>query len=358
VGTDWDIQRIARMALIVAVAALGIWMLRALLLAFAWGGVLAIATWPVRQWLASKKMGNVAIATLLTLVSAAVLLVPLVILGVEAVEAARHIDAKWLVDHSKDALVTTQAWLNDLPYVGQKASAWWQDNVTKPGAVTTLLTTLLAHFDASGVFSLTGTLGAAVADRLNILLFTIVTLFFLYLYGQQIMDDTQKIASRLFGPVGGEHGRSAIEAVRGAVNGLVLVGLAEGVLLGIAYYEAGLTHAALLGLTTAVLSMLPLGAPLAYTGCAIAALYIPAPEGALQSQTAVAIELMVFGTLIVVLADYLVRPKLISQRTELPTIAVLLGIFGGLSTFGLIGLFVGPAVFAVLIAMWREGVEG
>ncbi len=357
-GTDWDIQRIARMALIVAVAALGIWMLRALLLAFAWGGVLAIATWPVRQWLASKKMGNVAIATLLTLVFTAVLVVPLVVLGVEAVEAARHIDAKWLVDHSKDALVTTQAWLNDLPYVGQKVSAWWQDNVTKPGAVTTLLSTLLAHFDASGVFSLTGTLGIAVASRLNILLFTIITLFFLYLYGQRVMDNSQKIATRLFGPIGGEHGRSAIEAVRGAVNGLVLVGLAEGVLLGSAYYEAGLTHAALLGLTTAVLSMIPLGAPLAYTGCAIAALYIPAQEGALQSQTAVAIELVVFGTLVVALADYLVRPKLISQRTELPTIAVLLGIFGGLSTFGLIGLFVGPAVFAVLIAMWREGVEG
>ncbi|MGA2057127.1 MAG: AI-2E family transporter [Bradyrhizobium sp.] len=142
-STDWDIQRIARMVLIVAVAALGIWMLSALLLAFAWGGVLAIATWPVREWLASKRMGNVAIATLLTLVFAAVLLVPLVVLGVEAVEAARHIDAKWLVDHSKDALVAAQAWLNDLPYIGQKASAWWQDNVTKPGAVTTLLSTLL-----------------------------------------------------------------------------------------------------------------------------------------------------------------------------------------------------------------------
>jgi predicted PurR-regulated permease PerM len=34
---------------------------------------------------------------------------------------------------------------------------------------------------------------------------------------------------------------------------------------------------------------------------------------------------------------------------------VLLGIFAGLESFGLVGLFLGPAIIAVLIAFWREG---
>jgi predicted PurR-regulated permease PerM len=52
-----------------------------------------------------------------------------------------------------------------------------------------------------------------------------------------------------------------------------------------------------------------------------------------------------------------VRPILIGSSTRLPFLWVLLGIFGGLESFGLVGLFLGPAIIAVLIAVWREGAE-
>ena len=50
------------------------------------------------------------------------------------------------------------------------------------------------------------------------------------------------------------------------------------------------------------------------------------------------------------------RPVLIGGATRLPFLWVLLGILGGVESFGLLGLFVGPAVMAVLVMLWREWV--
>jgi predicted PurR-regulated permease PerM len=62
----------------------------------------------------------------------------------------------------------------------------------------------------------------------------------------------------------------------------------------------------------------------------------------------------VFGTLVVFVADHVVRPLFIGSTTRLPFLWVLLGIFGGLETFGLLGLFLGPAIISILLTFWRE----
>ena len=51
-------------------------------------------------------------------------------------------------------------------------------------------------------------------------------------------------------------------------------------------------------------------------------------------------------------------PALIGGTTRLPFLWVLLGILGGVETFGLLGLFLGPAVMAALVLLWREFTEG
>jgi predicted PurR-regulated permease PerM len=239
----------------------------------------------------------------------------------------------------------TPGWLPGIPYIGNSLAAWWQANLAEPGAAQTLL----GRGETGGIFSLTRTVGVQVASRLTILVFTVLTLFFLYRDGPSFMDQAQAIAERLFGPPGGRLGKDAISAVRGTVNGLVLVGLAEGLVLGIAYAVAGLHHVVLLGLATGVLATVPFGAPLIFVGCALFLLA--------TAKTTAAIALIVFGTLVVLVADHLVRPLLIGSTTRLPFLWVLLGIFGGLETFGLLGLFLGPAIISILLAIWRDGAE-
>jgi predicted PurR-regulated permease PerM len=60
-----------------------------------------------------------------------------------------------------------------------------------------------------------------------------------------------------------------------------------------------------------------------------------------------------WGTIIVGSADNILRPMLISGRSEVPTLAVFIGVMGGLSAFGFIGLFLGPIVLALVVALLR-----
>jgi predicted PurR-regulated permease PerM len=341
VSGDWDTQRVARTALIVAIVAVNVWMLWRFVPALTWACVLAIATWPLRQMLARRGMGKTAIATVLTLVLAFLLVLPLIGLGVQAARESGAL-VHWIDDVRQHGLGTPD-WLSHVPVVGASLAAWWQANLAEPGAARALF----GRAETSGFFSFTRTLGVAVANRITILIFTLLTLFFLYRDGARVTEEAHAIAHRVFGPSGGDIGNDTAAAVRGTVNGLILVGLVEGLLLGITYAATRVPHAALLGLVTAVLATVPFGAPVVFILCAIF-LFI-------QGQTTAAIVLLIIGFALTFVADHFVRPFLIGSTTRLPFLWVLLGILGGLESFGLIGLFIGPAIMSVLITMWREG---
>lgn len=340
VNSQWDTQRVARTGLIIAVVLASVWMLWHFLASLAWAVVLAIATWPLREALACRGIGRTWVAAILTLILAVVVVLPLITLGIEAAQDGGAL-VQWVREVHKHGLATPE-WLSQLPYVGTAAANWWQANLATPGAIGALI----GHAEAGGILSLTRALGIEVASRLSILIFTLVTLFFLYRDGASVAKESQTIGEQLFGPPGGRLGRNAVVAVRGAVNGLVLVGLAEGVLLGVAYALAGLSHATSLGLATGVLGSIPFAAPLIFIGCSLVLL--------IQGKTAMAIALVVFGSVVATAADHFARPALIGNTTRLPFLWVLLGILGGLESFGLIGLFLGPAIISVLIAIWRE----
>ena len=340
----WNTQGVARTMLVVAVVLLSTWILWRFVPALAWASVLAIATWPLRQWLARRGAGKTTIAGALTLALALLLVLPLIWLAVRATRDSGAI-VQWVDDVRQHGL-TVPGRVSDLPYIGASTAAWWQDNLAQPGGTRDLLSRAVT----SGLVGLTGTLGIELVNRLTVLVFTVLTLFFLYRDGRSLADAAGTIAEKLFGAPGHLLGKNAVAAVRSTVNGLVLVGLGEGALLGVGYAVAGLSHAVLLGLVTGVLATVPFGAPLVYIACT---LYLLASE-----QITAAVALFVFGTIVVFVADHFVRPLLIGSSTRLPFLWVLLGIFGGLESFGLIGIFLGPAIISVLIAIWREGSEG
>ena len=150
----------------------------------------------------------------------------------------------------------------------------------------------------------------------------------------------------MIGERGERIGRHMIAAVHGTVNGLVLVGLAEGVLLGAVYVAAGLPYPASVAAMTGVLAVIPFGAPLIYT---LAALYMLS-----IGKTIGGIVIFAVGSVVVFIADHFMRPVLIGGAARLPFIWVLFGLLGGLETLGFIGLFLGPAIMAALIALWRD----
>ena len=95
--------------------------------------------------------------------------------------------------------------------------------------------------------------------------------------------------------------------------------------------------------------MIPFAAPVVYS---LAGLYLLA-----VGNTVGGIVILVFGSVLLFVADHFVRPFLIGGAARVPFLLVLLGILGGLQTMGFLGLFLGPAVMAALVALWREWTE-
>ena len=74
----------------------------------------------------------------------------------------------------------------------------------------------------------------------------------------------------------------------------------------------------------------------------------------MTGHTVAGVALGFWGGLVVGWTDHMVRPFLISREAEIPFLLVMFGVLGGLAAFGLVGLFIGPVILAVLLAIWRE----
>ena len=107
-----------------------------------------------------------------------------------------------------------------------------------------------------------------------------------------------------------------------------------------------LPHPILFGVATAIAAMIPFAAVLAVGLAALVLL----GSGGVGSVLIVVLA----GFVVIFVADHFVRPKLIGGATKLPFLWVLLGILGGVESFQLLGLFLGPAIMAALMLLWRQ----
>jgi predicted PurR-regulated permease PerM len=339
-------QQGAKVALALLLTGLGVWTIAEFLPALAWAGILAIAFWPLyqrtlRRWPPSRH--NIVLPSVFTLGIALIVLIPLVVAGIQAAREA-HSVFDW-IDQVRTTGVAAPAFLARLPIGSEVATGWWNENLAEPGGAQQLL-----HRVNRSDIGLAGThLGVEVVRRVVLFGFTLLTLFFLFRDGDRLAEQLRRASAKAFGSGGERVGRQMIASVHGTVDGLVLVGLGEGFLLGIGYVVAGVPHPALLGALTAVAAMIPFGAPLIF---GLAGLLLVA-RGAVVA----AVVIVVLGFIVTFVADHFIRPVLIGGATRLPFLWVLFGILGGVKTWGLLGLFLGPAIMAALILLWREWVE-
>lgn len=133
---------------------------------------------------------------------------------------------------------------------------------------------------------------------------------------------------------------------RAMVYGTGLTALIQGVLVGIAFLIVGLPSPLVFGVIAALCALLPFG------GTAL--VWLPAAIAlAGQGRWGATIFMVVWGALLVSLVDNVVRPMLVSGRAEVGTLTVFIGVLGGIAAFGAIGLFLGPVVLALVIALIR-----
>ena len=132
---------------------------------------------------------------------------------------------------------------------------------------------------------------------------------------------------------------------RAMVYGTGLTALIQGVLVGLAFLFVGLSSPVVFGVLAALAALLPFGGTALVWGPAAIVLGVQGRWGAM-------IFILIFGVL-VSLVDNIVRPMLVSGRAAVGTLTVFIGVLGGIAAFGAIGLFLGPVVLALIIALIR-----
>ncbi len=310
-----------------------------------WAGILCIATWPLYLRVLQRcGQRPAAAAALMTLAIAGAFLTPTLLGLRQAIDEAPAI-ASFIADANNNG-ITPPAALAHIPLVHDYVQRWWQETLAQPHGLHHLFAedSPVKLISASAVLK---SLGAQLFHRLVDFGFAFLCLFFFYKDGLVLNEQILHIGGRRFGARRWQHYHHKIPtAIRATVNGLVLVGLGEGVLIGIGYALAGLPSAAIWAGVTAVLAIVPFGAPLAYL-CAAAML-------ALNGNMAGAIGVALWGSAVLFVADHAIRPTIIGNATRLPFLAVLFGILGGVETLGLVGLFIGPVLMVLMITLWRE----
>ncbi|HET9388190.1 MAG TPA: AI-2E family transporter [Steroidobacteraceae bacterium] len=333
-------QKIARYALIGSLVGLGAWMLQHFLAALCWAVVLAIATSSLYdRWLASfrGKHRHVWAALSFTAIVGIVLIVPLVYGGVVAVREAISLARAYLESAKGSGPPDLPQWVQQLPLIGDWIHNLWLDQVHHASRAATPA--------KPAVYEWTRLVGIGLLRRLSTLVFTLLTLYFVYLNRDGLRRDVPRVSRRLFGPTVESLLIRAAEAVRATVDGIVLVAVAEGAIMAGVYAIAGVPHPILIGVVTGIFAMVPFAAPVAFVAVALL----------LFSQGAVgaAVGVLVAGFVMLFIADHFVRPLIIGEGAKLPFLWVLLGILGGIESFGLIGIFLGPALMAALVSLWR-----
>ncbi len=334
-------MRKRQMLLLAGILLLGLWISWAFLVPLAWAVVLAIAEWPLyRRALTGAPSHPTLVAAGFAFGTALVVLVPLSLAGVSlAQESQAALD--WL-KHAQASGIPAPGWLADMPLLGVRLQAYWQQHLGNPQAANALLGSL----SAARILEWTKSIGGEIVRQLGLFLITLFALVSLLARGVHIGKRGHLIAGRLFGPLGEDFLQRMIVAIRGTVGGTVIVSFGEGVIIGVGYFVAGVPQPLLFTTFTMLLALVPFGAWVVF---GLASLIITGAGHALAGGL-----LFAFGVTVMTIGDNVVQPAVIGGAVELPFLLALIGAFGGLASIGLVGLFIGPVVMAALLLAWRE----
>ena len=309
-----------------------------------WATLLGSLLAPANGRLAARLGGRVRLASVIT----TILTVLLFMLPVAVIAGAVAAQAAQLLHKLNDeALQATDAMALDLsrvPWLEQPL-----DWLAKHAGIS--IVQVQDWLVAAGKHVLTflaSTGGTFVLGALGTLVSFLLMLFVLFFVLRDGPALAQKIVRML--PIEermrGKLWQHLRDVTRAVFMGIGVTALVQGMLVGIGFWIAGLPSALVFGVLAALFALVPLVGTVIVWGPGV--LYL-----ASLGDYGHAIFLTLWGTIAVGMVDNFLRPLLISGRAEVPTLAVFVGVMGGLQAFGFIGLFVGPIVLGLLVALFR-----
>jgi predicted PurR-regulated permease PerM len=328
--------------LIVVLIGASFWILRPFLLAIIWAAMIVVATWPMMLKLQRRLRSRALAVTIMSGAMVLVFVVPLVLAIQTLVENTDTI-AEWLHLLATSTIPAPPEWLSRIPLVGARIAESWT-SIAAEGR-SGIVARLAPHAAAAAKW-LAGALGGVGMLAFQFLL-TVIIAVIMYSQGESAREGLIRFGRRL----AGERGEGVVvlagQAVRAVALGVVVTALAQTVLAGIGLAVAGIPFAGLLTGAILLLCIAQIG-PLLVLVPAVIWLFW-------DDQTAWGTALLVW-TVGVGAMDNILRPILIRRGADLPMLLIFAGVIGGLISFGIIGLFVGPVLLAVTYTLLRDWV--
>jgi predicted PurR-regulated permease PerM len=339
-----DITRTVLFVLIIGALLVGsLWTLLPFLSGLIWATTITIATWPVllrmERLTGGRRSLAVAIMTLLVLLA---FIVPFSLAIATVMDAAAESPA---LIHAFMArgLGPPPPWVSDLPWFGERLAEQWQ--TVSAGGPEALVALLQPYARAAAGAALAATGG--VGRGLVLVLVTVIAVGILYAQGETAAAGALAFARRLGGDTAERATRLAGQAIRSVALGVVVTAVIQSILAGIALWMCGIPHAGILTAIIFVLGVAQIG-PIPVLALSIAWLYW-------IGNTGWATVLLVVSVPVGMLDNFL-RPVLIRRGVQLPMLLIIGGVIGGLISFGVVGLFIGPVFLAVTYTLTKDWV--
>jgi predicted PurR-regulated permease PerM len=343
-----DLPRITLGVLfIVVMIVAGLWVLRPFIAATVWAATIVVATWPMMLALQSRLGGRRWLAVaVMTGAMLLLIVVPLVLAVGTIVDYADDI-VGWVQAAVRAGVPPPPEWVGRIPLVGSKLVQQWQQ-LAATGQED--LAAQAAPYARIAVLWLAGRASDFGALLVHFLL-TVLIMAILYTSGETAAAGVRRFARRLGGDRGDDSVVLAGQAIRAVALGVVVTALVQSVAAGIGLAIVGIPYAAVLTAIILILCIAQLG-PLLVLAPAVGWLY--------WSGNAVWGTVLLIWVIPVGVLDNLLRPMLIRRGADLPLLLILAGVIGGLVSFGIIGLFIGPVILAVtyrLLEAWIADID-
>lgn len=333
---------------ILGLIGLTLWVLLPFMAAAVWATMIVVATWPLFRSLEERLGRRRWLAVLLMSLGMLLLLVLPLWLAIDTI--AGHSEQLTAAGKSlaTNGLPLPPAWVAGLPLVGEKIAGVWRQ-LALDGAAG-LIASVTPYAAAAGKWGLAqvGGLGGMLLQFF--LIVGIAAIF--YSGGEAGAQLLLRFGRRLAGERGEQSIVLAGQAIRGVALGVGVTAIVQTLLGGLGLAAAGVPFAALLSAVMLMLCIAQIG-PMLVLLPAVGWMYW-------QGDTAWATALLVWSVIVGSLDNFL-RPALIKRGADLPLLLIFAGVIGGMLSFGLIGIFVGPVVLAVtwtLMLAWIEDVLG
>ena len=328
----------------VGLAVAALWILRPFLAAIVWATMIVVAMWPLMLRLQARLRGKRwAAVTTMTIGLLLVLVIPFSMAVTVIVSHANEI-GDWAQSLRTVRIPSAPVWVEKVPLAGSRVANGWNELAAAGPAEVAKRLEPHAREAARWLVANVGNVGLIIVQ----FLLTVVIAAILFARGETAAAGVLGFFRRL----AGAHGENVVilagRAIRSVALGVVLTALIQSALGGIGLAVAGVPFPGLLTAFMFILAVAQIGPGPVLIGAVI---WMYATSDGVLAPTVLLVWCIFVGAI-----DNVLRPILIQRGGDLPLLIVFAGVIGGLLSFGLIGIFLGPVVLAIVYTLLKAWV--